>query len=84
MVIRLDWCNVLKGEYPCPLWTYLVEVIGVRWILQKDSKLVFLSKPIMIGYKIEIKYFDWIVLSGRRVEILEGTERVCQPVQRSC
>jgi hypothetical protein len=56
----------------------------VRWILKKDPKLVFLSKPIMIGYKIEIKCFDWIILSGRRLEILEATERVCQLVQRSC
>jgi hypothetical protein len=75
---------VLKGEYPCPWWTYLVEVIVVRWILGKDSKLVFLSKPIVIGYEIEIKCFDWIILSGRRVGILEATERVCQLVQRSC
>jgi hypothetical protein len=43
----------------------------VRWILWKDPKFVFLSKLIMIGYKIEIKCFDWIILSGRRVEILE-------------
>jgi hypothetical protein len=65
----------LKGEYPCPLWTYLVEVFVVRWILEKDPKLVFLCKPFMIGYKIENKYFDWIILSGRRGKILEATER---------
>jgi hypothetical protein len=52
--------------------------------LVKDPKLVFLSKPIIIGYKIEIKYFDWIILSGRRVGILGATERVCVLVQRSC
>ena len=84
MVIRWDWYNKLKGEYPCPLWTYLVEVFVVRWILEKDPKLVFLSKPFMIGYIIENKYFDWIILSGRREKILGATERVCQLVQRSC
>jgi hypothetical protein len=51
--------------------------------LVKYPKLVFLSKPIIIGYKIEIKYFDWIILSGRRVGILGATERVCVLVQRS-
>jgi hypothetical protein len=51
--------------------------------LAKDSKLVFLSKPIIIGYKMENKYFDWIILSGRRVGILGATERVCVLVQRS-
>jgi hypothetical protein len=56
---------MLKGEYLCPLWTYFVEVFVVRWILEKDQKLVFLTKPIMTGYKIEIKCFDWIILSGR-------------------
>ena len=84
MVIRWDWYNKLKGEYPCPLWTYLVEVFVVRWILEKDPKLVFLVKPFMIGYIIENKYFDWIILSGRREKILGATERVCQLVQRSC
>ncbi len=84
MVIRWDWCNVLKGEYPCPLWTYLVEVFVLHWILGKDPKLVFLCIPFMIGYKIENKYFDWIILSGRRGKILGATERICQPVQRSC
>jgi hypothetical protein len=38
----------------------------------------------MIGYEMEIKCFDWIILSGRRVRILEATERVSQLVQRSC
>jgi hypothetical protein len=75
---------MLKGEYPCPKWTYLVEVFVVRWILGKDPKLVFLGKPFMIGYKVENKYFDWIILSGRREKILGATERVCQLVQRSC
>ncbi len=28
--------------------------------------------------------FDWIILSGREGEILEGTERVCLLGQRSC
>ncbi len=37
----------------------------MRWILGKDPKLVFLCKPFMIGYKIENKYFYWIILSGR-------------------
>jgi hypothetical protein len=74
---------VLKGKYPCPEWTYLVEVFIVRWILRKDPKLVFLCKQFMIGYKIENKYFDWIILSERRGKILEATERVRQPVQRS-
>ena len=83
MVIRWDWYNKLKGEYPCPKWTYLVEVFVVRWILEKDPKLVFLGKPFMIGYIIENKYFDWIILSGRRVGILGATERVCVLVQRS-
>ncbi len=56
----------------------------MRWILEKDPKLVFLCKPFMIGYKIENKYFDWMILSGRRGKILGATERVCQLVQRSC
>ncbi len=75
---------MLKGEYPCPKWTYLVEVFVVRWILGKDPKLVFLFKSFMIGHKIENKYYDWIILSGRRGKILGATERVCQLVQRSC
>jgi hypothetical protein len=52
--------------------------------LVKDPELGFLSKPIIIGYKIEIKYFDRIILSGMRVGILGATERVCVLVQRSC
>ena len=44
---------MLKGEYPCPKWTYLVDVFVVRWILGKDPKLVFLFKSFMIGHKIE-------------------------------
>ena len=56
----------------------------MRWILEKDPKLVFLVKPFMIGYIIENKYFDWIIVSGRREKILGATERVCQLVQRSC
>ena len=59
MVIRCDWYNMLKGEYPCPLWTYLVEVFVVRWILEKDPKLVFLCKSFMIGHKIEKQAF-WL------------------------
>jgi hypothetical protein len=66
------------------LWTYLVEVFVVRWILGKDPKLVFLFKSFMIGHKIENKYFDWIILSGRKGKILGATERVCVLVQRSC
>jgi hypothetical protein len=34
----------------------------------------------MIGEKIEIKYFDWKVLSGRGDEILEEAECVCLAV----
>ncbi len=56
----------------------------MRWILIKDPKLVFCLDPIMIGGKIDIKYFDWIILSGRRGKILEGTEAGCLPVQTSC
>jgi hypothetical protein len=37
------------------LWTYLVEVFVVRWILGKDPKLVFLCNPFMIGCVIENK-----------------------------
>ena len=53
---------MLKGEYPCPKWTYLVEVFVVRWILERDPKLVFLVKPFeRIAFAIvpvEVRYPD--------------------------
>jgi hypothetical protein len=86
MVIRWDWYNGTSWRVSNPvhsLWTYLVEVFVVRWIL--DSKLVFCFNSIVIGDKIEIKYFDWIILSGRGAEGVgfwkeQRAERVGLPV----
>ncbi len=49
---------------------------GIRYALDpnKDPKIVFYLISLMIGEKIENEYFDWIILSGRGGEILEGTE----------
>ena len=63
-----------------------IPMEGIRCALdpKKDPKLVFYFNPIVIGGKYENEYFDWIILSGRGGEILEGTERVCLLGQRSC
>ena len=63
-----------------------IPMEGIRCALdpKKDPKLVFYFNPLVIGGKYENECFDWIILSGRGGEILEGTERVCLLGQRSC